>query len=202
MKTYIRQLLMLTGLTMCGFLIFVLLFWIGLCASITILFYRGLLIAVLASLLVGAGAYWIARRSNDPSLPIAAASLTLSFNICFLVLLPVTVDRSVTVFLLSTIQRQQNRGIDAPALQQAFIEGYVIRMGAIDRRIEEQRKSGNLTIAPDGKVRLTDQGRHFMTLSRIIARLFGTDPRFVDGQPAVPEPRSTAVEPSASKKQG
>ena len=34
---------------------------------------------------------------------------------------------------------------------------------------------------PDGKVRLTRQGERFMNFSRLVARLFGTDRRFVSG---------------------
>jgi hypothetical protein len=64
-------------------------------------------------------------------------------------------------------------------------------MGAIDRRIDEQRKSGNVAVAPDGKVRLTPQGERFMAFSRLVARLFGTDPRFVSGGSA-PAPRRAA----------
>jgi hypothetical protein len=179
MTPYFRQLLCLAAMTLIGFALFVLLFWAGAGASITILFYRGTLLAIGASVLTGLAAIWLAGRTGDSSLPIAAAALSLSFNLCFLVLLPVTVDRSVSVYLLSTIERQQGRGIDPQQLQKAFITGYVVNMGAVDRRIDEQVKSGNLAVGRDGRVRLTPQGRRFMDFSRIVERLFGTDPRFV-----------------------
>ena len=188
--SYVRQLLLLAGLTIFSFALYVLLFWAGAGASIRILFYRGVVLAIAAALITGLVAIWAARRTQDSSLPIAAAALSLSFNVCFLVLLPVTVDRSVTVYLLSTIDRDQDAGIDANGLQRAFIDGYVVKMGAIDRRIDEQRTSGNINVAPDGKVRLTGQGRRFMALSRAIARVFGTDPRFVEGWAG--EPRKSA----------
>ena len=180
MNSSLRQLLLLAGLTLLGFGIYVFLFWVGLAASISILFYRGVALALGAALIVGLVGSW-GRRADDASLPIASAALSFSFNICFLVLLPVTVDRSVSVYLLSTIEQQQNSGIDADQLQRAFIEGYVVKMGAIDRRIDEQRKSGNITVAAGGQVHLTQRGRRFMALSRLVAQLFGTDPRFVAG---------------------
>jgi len=186
--TILRQLLVLAGLTLVGFAIYVLLFWAGIGASMTILFYRGVALAIGTAILVGLFALWPARRTRDSSLPIAAAALSLSFNICFLVLLPVTVDRSVSVYLLSTIERRQ---MTPAELQAAFIDGYVVDMGAIDRRIDEQRKSGNVTVSADGKVRLTKQGERFMAFSRLVARLFGTDPRFVSGGSA-PAPRRAA----------
>ena len=176
----IRQLLLLAGLTLLGFAIYVLLFWVGAGASISILFYRGIALAIGAAVVTGLVGVWLAKRTNDRSLPVAAAALSFSFNVCFLVLLPVTVDRSVSVYLLSTIEQQQETGIDESNLQRAFINGYVVGMGAIDRRIDEQRKSGNIVVTPDGKVQLTAQGRRFMALSRLVSALFGTDPRFVN----------------------
>lgn len=179
--TIVRQLLLLAGLTVLGFAIYVLLFWAGVGSAMTILFYRGVALAIIAAVAVGLVALWPARRKSDSSLPIAAAALSLSFNICFLVLLPVTVDRSVSVYLLSTIEQRQDAGMTPDELQRAFIDGYVVKMGAIDRRIAEQRTSGNITVDASGKVRLTSQGEHFMAFSRLVARLFGTDPRFVSG---------------------
>jgi hypothetical protein len=181
MKGYFRQLLLLGALTAFGFSVYVLLFWSGAAASIRILFYRGIILAIAAAIVTGIAALWPARRTRDSALPIAAAALSLSFNICFLVLLPVTVDRSISVYLLSTIEREQAEGIDGPALQRAFVDGYVVRMDAVGRRIDEQRTTGNVTVAPDGKIHLTSQGRRFMALSRTVARVFGTDPRFVEG---------------------
>lgn len=184
----VRQFLLLAGLTFLGFAIYVLLFWVGAGASMTILFYRGVVLAIATAIVTGLIALWPARRTGDSSLPLAAAALSLSFDICFLVLLPVTVDRSVSVYLLSTIEQRQ---MSPAELQRAFVDGYVVKMGAVDRRIDEQRKSGNITVAPNGKVRLTKQGERFMAFSRLVARLFGTDPRFVSGG-TLPAPRRAA----------
>jgi len=188
-SAFFRQLLVLGGMTLLGFALYVLLFWLGVGASMTILFYRGIVLAVGVAVVIGLLAAWIGARSGDSSLPIAAAALSLSFNVCFLVLFPVTVDRSVTVYVLSTIERRQDSGVDPAALQRAFVDGYVVKMGAVDLRLREQAKSGNIAVGADGKVRLTPQGRRFMQFSRIVARLFGTDQRFVAAAAEAPPPR-------------
>ena len=179
--TVLRQILLLAVLTVVGFAIFVGLFLAGIAASVSILFYRGVALALVAAIAAGIIALWPARRTSDSSLPVAAAALSLSFNLCFLVLLPVTVDRSISVYLLSTIEQRQESGITSAQLERSFVDDYVVRMGAIDRRIDEQRRSGNVTVDGGGKVHLTLQGERFMSFSRVIARLFGTDPRFVSG---------------------
>lgn len=176
---YIRQLAALALLAGIGFGLYLLAFAAGAGASITILFYRGVVLAAFVAAATGIAGAWLGSRIGDPSLAISAAAISFSLNICFLVLLPVTVDRSVTVYLLSTIEQERN-GITPPALEQAFVEGYVRDMHAIDRRIDEQSRSGNVAVGPNGEVRLTAQGRRFMNVSRTIARLFGTDPRFVN----------------------
>jgi hypothetical protein len=177
---YLAQLLLLVVLTVFGFGIYLLLFMAGAGASISILFYRGVVLGLVAAGATAIVAVFAARRTNDTALPVAAAAVSLSFNICFLVLLPVTVDRSVTVYLLSTIESRQGEGIDPPTLERKLIGNYVVGWRAVPRRLDEQRRSGNVTIGRDGKVRLTDQGERFMRLSRLVARLFETDPRFVD----------------------
>jgi len=179
MTGYLRQLALLAFLTAFGFVVYLLLFWLDVGSSVGILFYRGVVLAMGAAILTAVATAWLSRGSEDRSLPIAAAALSLSFNICFLVLLPVTVDRSISVYLLSTIEQHQKAGIKPAALQSAFIDGYVLDMGAIDRRIDEQRRSGNIVVTPQGKVQLTAQGKRFMDLSRLVARVFKTDPRFV-----------------------
>jgi hypothetical protein len=193
--TYLRQLLLLCALTLFGFAIFVLLFWAGAGSSITILFYRGVLLAFVAAVVTGIVAAWLARHSDDRSLAVAGASVSLAFNICFLVLLPVTIDRSISVYLLSTIERQQD-GVAPQALQSAFVDDYVVKMDAVDRRIDEQRRSGNLVVTPDGKVQLTDQGRRFIAFSRVVGRLFGADQRFLEGSA---DPKKPARAPNLSK---
>ncbi|MES2137856.1 MAG: hypothetical protein V4502_12455 [Pseudomonadota bacterium] len=179
------------------FLIYVGLFAIGAAAGVKILFYRGVILGLVAAAIVFV-AFALLFRGRDPSLVIASAAVSFSLNVCFLVLLPVTVDRSVTVYLLSTIDRQDDRGINPAALEQAFIKGYVVDMHAIGRRIDEQRRSGNISVGSDGKVRLTDQGRRFMRFSRMVARLFGTDPRFVRG----PDEREPAAAEAKAAKRG
>ena len=181
MNSYLRQLFGLAGLTLFGFVVYLLLFLGDIAGSISILFYRGVILAFGAAIITGMLALWFSRRTRDSSLPIAAAALSLSFNLCFLVLLPVTIDRSISIYLLSTIERGESRQITSRALKTDLIDGYVVRMNAVNRRLDEQRRSGNISIDAEGTIRLTLQGARFMAFSRMIAKLFHTDPRLVDG---------------------
>lgn len=199
MMRYATQLLRLVLAAAGGFLLFLLMFSHGLASSVGILFYRGIILAAASALAIGILAAWLARRRDDASLPIAAAAVSFSLNICFLVLLPVTVDRSVTVSLLSTVESRQPAGISPDTLERSFVPNYVVRLRAVPRRIDEQVKSGNLEVGSDGKLRLTRQGEEFMRLARTVARLFGTDPRFVNAPPALEQGRETATRSRGKK---
>lgn len=174
-----------------GFILYVGLTRSPLFAGISILFYRGLLLCALAALLVMAAMALWRRRRFDLATIIAAGALSLSFNICFLIVLPVTLDRSISVFMLTQIEQHRGEALDERRITEIFVRKYVGDMRQMDRRIAEQTASGNVTTV-DGNIRLTAQGRRFLALSRTLARLFGTDPRFVGLAPTVPTPEAPA----------
>ncbi|MGL6352155.1 MAG: hypothetical protein ACRC2U_20455 [Aeromonas sp.] len=164
-----------------GFLIFVALVRSPFFQNIEILFYRGTVLATVAALLLVCTLGLIARkwRMIDMSSLIGAAALSLSFNICFLVLFPVTIDRSVTVFLLARMERL-DRPVSRQELEQIFYDQYIVQMQQVDRRLAEQRASGNITGSNEAAI-LTDNGRQFLNVSRKIGDWFNTDDRFVGG---------------------
>lgn len=138
-----------------------------------IVFFRGLLALAGAAVICGVGLAFVARgwRGDALSAVIAAACVWLSA----FVLGPVTVDRSITVFLLSRFEQSDLGEADA---RRAFVGTYVEEWRQIERRLSEQERSGHLERVGD-RWRLTPQGRSFMEISRFTARLFATDPRFV-----------------------
>ena len=174
-----------------GFLVYVGLTRSPLFAGISILFYRGLLLCALSAMLVMAAMALWRRRRFDLATIIAAGALTLSFNICFLIVLPVTLDRSISVFMLTQIEQHQAEALNERRITEIFVQKYVGDMRQMDRRIAEQTASGNVTMV-DGNIRLTAQGHRFLALSRTLARLFGTDPRFVGLAPAAPASDASA----------
>lgn len=191
-KPIISLLLTLALAVAAGFALYVGLTRTPLFAGVSILFYRGLILCALSAVIVMAA--MALRRRFDPATIIAAGALSLSFNICFLIVLPVTLDRSISVFMLAQIEEHQDEALDSRRITEIFVQKYVGDMRQMDRRIAEQTTSGNV-VTVDGHIRLTDQGRRFLALSRALARLFGTDPRFVGLAPTVPEDGAAAAPP-------
>jgi hypothetical protein len=112
----------------------------------------------------------------------ASAALVASSLLCaFFVLGPVTVDRSVSIFMLSRFDAAAEQGLTRQEARDLFVSRYVDGWSQISRRLSEQERSGNLVHKGD-RWEITAQGRGVMKTSRGLAAIFGTDPRFVGKQ--------------------
>ncbi len=191
MRKLVGAICLLTSAPLFGFALYLALTWSPVFGSVDILFYRGLLLCVLSAALL-AIALVVARRhwrSLEPISIIAAVAISLSVNLMFLIVLPVTIDRSISVFLLSEIDAHQASPLTTAQLEDAFVQHYVRDMRQIDRRVREQTLSGTIS-ADDGRIRLTPRGQRFLALARFLSGPFRTDPRFVGLAPAQPAKRS------------
>ncbi len=165
---------------MCG-LLFALAINIPPFSGVSILFYRGLEALAAAGLLSAGGLMAAARIA--PSIPlgprdfVSAAIVAVALNLCVFVLGPVTVDRSISVFMLARFDHA-DRPLAEKEITDDFLHYYGVEWNQIGRRLKEQTVSGNLEATPAG-YRLTQQGKAFMNVARMMARVFGTDTRFV-----------------------
>ncbi len=95
-------------------------------------------------------------------------------HIVFFTLVPVTLDRSVSVFLL---QRMLSNGTvyTKKQLEDVLIDGFILKSDAVGKRIIEQEQTGS--IRPDGGGwRITPRGEWIVNMYRIVGALFGIQP--------------------------
>jgi hypothetical protein len=166
-----------------GFVIFATLFKAGLLKQIGVLFFRGLLLSgvtlvALFALLVALVGRW-GRQGLNARDAFGAAVLSLSFNICFLVVAPVTVDRSVSIFMLGEMAANPDESYSAGDMSRLFVKVYIGDDQQIERRLREQTSIGNVEDT-GGHYRISRRGEDFIALSKFISWLFDGDPRFVD----------------------
>jgi hypothetical protein len=147
--------------------------------GVNVLFYRGLVLILVVTVIIFALSLWITLRANiAPSAALSAAALSASVNLAVLIVLPVTIDRSISMFLLGYMDQHAGEVFTPDELRGAFQNVYLGRWNQIQRRMGEQRLSGNVEIAQGG-YRITPQGRSFVAFSRKVAWAFDTDTRFV-----------------------
>jgi hypothetical protein len=151
-----------------------------------VMFFRGLVLAA-ATFLVLFALGLLATRVR-PSYgfmgrdAFSAAVLSLSFNVCFLVVVPVTVDRSISVFMLGEMANAPDHLFSSAEMSRIFTKVYVGDLAQIDRRMHEQSVTGNVEQLQDG-YRITPRGRRFIAAAKVTSRLFGGDPRFASPPP-------------------
>lgn len=174
------------GALVLGLGCFVLLFRTDLCSGVTILFYRGLILLGVAFLLTlpalvvlaGFGRAWGLRRRDA----MGACMLSLSVNLSAFVVLPVTVDRSISTFLLAQMAAHPQERYSPERARAVFETVYLGEFRQMERRLAEQQASGNVAAVGDGYV-ITEQGRAFVRLAGLVAWAFRTDTRLIAGTP-------------------
>ena len=169
-----------------GTIFYISLFNTPLLANITVLFYRGISLLVISSMLT-ATLMWIIGLKLYPDLIIGrdivlAFTLHFSLNIIFFTHVPVTADRSVTIFLLGYMNNHSvnDTSITKDQLEKYFIDTYVNEYGAINRRMDEQIVTGTVEKTPDGGYRLTPKGKLLVKFNRWMGRYYGLDEKFID----------------------
>lgn len=163
-----------------GFLVFVALFKASVLGGITVLFFRGLILSAFAflgtfGLAVAALSRWKSSGLGGRD-AFSAAIFSLSFNICFLVVVPVTVDRSISVFVLGEMNATPDHLYSADEMSRLFTTVYVGTYHQIERRLREQAITGNVEAIGD-RYRISAQGRLSIATARVVVGLFGGDAR-------------------------
>ncbi len=156
------------------------LFWIGFLHQIPILFYRGLALIAIGEVfcfivLLLACRKWPGWKVRDA---VSACAFAAGIAICLLIVLPVTIDRSISVFMLTQMAERPDRVFTSSDMRNLFVDNYVERYRQIERRLAEQEISGNVSATATG-FRITPQGLAFVRLARFLSTIFQTDPRFV-----------------------
>ncbi len=154
------------------------LFRLRILADIDVLFYRGVAIIAIVALATLLLAIWTALRMGLRGTDgLAAVAISVSINLSFLVLFPVTIDRSITVFLLGYMSEHPAATYTADDLKGVFSDRYLGQFHQIDRRMHEQVISSNIRRIGD-RYQISPQGVTFIKLSRAIGVIFDVDPRF------------------------
>lgn len=182
-RTALIEMTALYGLVpLFGFAALAALFRTGLLGGAEVLFYRGLVLIGLTFALTLAAAVLAIRawsrggvRTRDA---VSAAVLSLALNLSFFVVLPVTVDRSISVFILGEMTAHADQTYSSDDMSRLFSKVYVGDYRQIDRRMREQLLSGNVEQAGRG-YRISPRGARFIQLSKAVAWMFDGDPRLV-----------------------
>lgn len=146
----------------------------------TVLFYRGITLLTLISIFffIFTLVFHYFRPTKYLQSIISAIVISISLNICFFVVFPVTFDRSVTMYLLNTLENQTanktQKYLSENDLETLFINEYVKSQKAIGRRIQEQSMIDFLEKKSD-QIYLTPKSLKFLNLSKTIKKIYNLE---------------------------
>jgi hypothetical protein len=161
-----------------GTSIFILLFRTPAFCVIDVYFYRGIALLVLACVIIAVSFAFLYRSHICKELTyrdiILSLVLIFCLNLVFFTHVPVTADRSITVFLLSFMSDNQKRIITQDEMNDVFAQTYVLKNRSMEKRIHEQLISGNI-MKDSGGYRITPQGQRVMRFYHLVGTLFLSD---------------------------
>lgn len=141
------------------------------------MFYRGIWLLIIISFvfLLLALVFNKKFKFNLETL-IAAILISISINLSFFVVFPVTFERSVTMFLLNTLNNNNFNnfcsGLTKKQLENKLINEYIIKNNAIDKRVNEQ-KIIDFINEEKSCISLTSKAGKFLKLSELIKKIYG-----------------------------
>lgn len=102
------------------------------------------------------------------------------FTMGWFSLIPVTVERSISVYMLSYLDENYPQTITKDQFEKTFYKQYIHDFGAFDKRFREQLDTASIEYVPEGNsYRITDKGRKIVWLFRTFADVFGTEKKLI-----------------------
>ena len=167
-----------------SFFLLVLLIRLPIFSGMHVLMYRGIVLIVISGIIASVlmvlfkklkGITWLSAKDV-----VLVFILCCSINMVFFTLIPVTVERSVSVFMLSYMDTFDERTYTEDEISEIFVDKYVTEYGAFEKRFDEQLTTGTIEKNADGSYNITSKGRLIVKLFRLISDVFETDKRLVD----------------------
>jgi hypothetical protein len=145
----------------------------------SVLFYRGLALLAFTAIAVTIGLVILRQRSLRGLITvrdiILIVTLLVSGNVVFFTHLPVTADRSISVFILAYMDRAQGP-LTSEQISDSVVQEYMLARQAIDKRLTEQVVTGTVIRSGDSYV-ISPEGRWLVGFYELIAGAFNIDTR-------------------------
>ena len=160
---------------------FIGLFHTGLLKGMEVLMYRGIVFIIITGIIAAVvmgivRKFWKFVTIRDI---IMMFCIFCCVNTVLFTLIPVTVERSVSVFMLSYMEENSDQTFTQESVGEVFTEKYVEEYGAFEKRFNEQLVTGTIEENPDGTYSITEKGKFIVKMFRTIAEWFDTDRRLV-----------------------
>lgn len=155
---------------------------LGLFDFIEIYFYKSIVILVVSAVIVIMAEvltkkFWKKAFFDFKDIFISFL-LIMCINTVVLSFAVVSLDRSLSVFILSYMNESED-GFSEEEIEEVFQDVFVEQYGMLDRRFWEQLESGNI-VEENGKYKLTSRGEFFVDMFKLVGNIYDVDDRFIN----------------------
>ncbi len=141
-----------------------------------VLFYRGVTYLAVTFFAVMFCIIWYAAKISARYVEslVAALMISAAIHLSIFIVFPVTFDRSITMFMLNTLNDYSTRscqGLTKEQMQQSLIATYILKNDAIQKRLTEQAVVHN--VQRQGTCyAVTNQAKQFIKFSDVVKRIY------------------------------
>ncbi|MDT3663772.1 MAG: hypothetical protein ROM54_09725 [Anaerobiospirillum sp.] len=148
---------------------------------LSVVFYYRMNWALLLTVVVAGLLLWGGRKYLTFSIKDAICSLLIAvlLNFAFLSLILVSLDRSISVYLISYMASHEEQSFTIPELEHIFLSGYVEGSGAMARRMKEQRATGTVEEIAPHVYQISTGGKRMVALWQVLAEIYPVDQQFL-----------------------
>ena len=140
-------------------------------------FYRGIISILISSLVVAFLLYLVTKKFRI-KYAFSCLFCSCSLFIGFWGVIPVSLDRSISVLILSYMDHI-DRPVTKEEISHLSVDVFFKKYKAIDRRVHEQLVSKNITVTESNKLQITEQGKNFISTSKTLCYIFNCDDKFL-----------------------
>jgi hypothetical protein len=140
-----------------------------------------MLIAVVAVSMISFGLWSSLARSEtteSADVWVLATIVSVLVMYAFHITVPSLLDRSISLYILGLTH--EGSAFTETAYKDCFVRGFVEKNGAIEKRLAEQLRTGNIVLGKNGRYELTQRGVAIHALNTLLVQIFNTDRRYVD----------------------
>lgn len=149
---------------------------------IDVFFYRGISLIIIWGIIITLIMFFLKQKFFKTIITIRdlilLISLFCSIHLVFFTHLPVTAERSVSVFMLGYMADHPEQVYSEEDIKEYFIEKYVNEYQAFSKRFHEQITTGTIKKVKDG-YQITNKGKVLMKIYEIIADVYSVDKKLI-----------------------
>lgn len=165
-----------------GWLLYIGVLQSGIFDFVKVYFYKTILILIITGIIILVAElvikYFWKNAIFDYKDIVLSFVLFMSINMVWLSLVVVSLDRSLSVFVLSYMNEEE-RSYTEEEIEEVFQTVFVDKYEMLDRRFWEQLESGNIIEDGDG-YRLTSRGSSLVEIFKLVGKIYDVDDRFIN----------------------